>query len=689
MEDQLDLFEASYEKPSHLPKHIRLIEFFAGIGAQAKALELLRADFEHWRTCEWSWQSITAYNAIHMGGLICDTSDLTYEEVLSRIDGVSSDYNRPMTDKQLRAKGEKWARELLGRMIANRNFCPDVSRLHASDLGIEDRENNTYVLTYSFPCCPGNTLVLTKKGYRKFSELQVGDEVLTRKNEWHPIKKKFDNGTQPTFILKAQGFAEIECTAKHKFLAREMKRVGHLGKRTFLDPKFMHADELTAKHYLGVPVIKEEIPFHTDSLAFWKLVGMYVGDGWLNAKIGDTLIACNEKKLETAKSLFEELGIKYTIVPNSKHCWNIRTSNKPLFRLISQHIGTGSHDKRIPFEIMALPKPQLQAFFDGYLASDGCKVGKNYQFATVNGNIAYSVAAIVNKLYHRVCNVYLVKTPDKHIIQGREVNQSDWYQLRFKPMDDKQDKAFYEDGYIWYPFKSMTPCGENHVYNMEIDEDHSYIIQGCISANCQDLSLAGRLAGMERGGGTRSGLLWEVERILLECKESDSLPQVLIMENVPQVCGAGNVKPFNEWLDALRDMGYTNYYKILNAKDYGIPQNRRRCFMVSILGEYSFSFPKRVPLRHRLKDFLSSDVDRRYFLPEDLVARFQPSDGSESLRIPSATEKGYMEAEEGDGVLPTWTGARGVVQKGSIPTLLTTPDTIGVVVGDGSDPDGE
>ena len=69
MSEQIDLFEATYEKPT-LPKHIRLIEFFAGIGAQAKALEILGADFEHWRTCEWSWQSITAYNAIHMGGII-------------------------------------------------------------------------------------------------------------------------------------------------------------------------------------------------------------------------------------------------------------------------------------------------------------------------------------------------------------------------------------------------------------------------------------------------------------------------------------------------------------------------------------------------------------------------------------------------------------------------------------------
>lgn len=288
--EQIDLFESSFEKPS-LPSHIRLIEFFAGIGAQAKALEMLGADFEHWRTCEWSWQSITAYNAIHMGGKIEDTSDLSYDEVIERIKGVSNDYNKPMTEKQLRARGEKWARELLGRMIANRNLCPDVSRLHAKDLGITDRESNTYILTYSFPC--------------------------------------------------------------------------------------------------------------------------------------------------------------------------------------------------------------------------------------------------------------------------------------------------------------------------------------------QDLSNAGLLKGMEKGSGTRSGLLWEVERILNECRDMGCLPQVLVMENVPGVCSSSNEKPWGEWLDALHRMGYTNYSKILNAKDYGIPQNRRRCFMVSILGEHSYTFPKKQRLKYLLKDFIEKKVPERYYLSDELVKDFE------------------------------------------------------------------
>lgn len=139
---------------------------------------------------------------------------------------------------------------------------------------------------------------------------------------------------------------------------------------------------------------------------------------------------------------------------------------------------------------------------------------------------------------------------------------------------------------------------------------------------CQDLSNAGRREGMEKGSGTRSGLLWEVERILLELKEMERRPDVLLMENVPQVCGTANIRPWNDWLDSLHRMGYTNYFKILNAKDYAIPQNRERCFMVSILGNGSYAFPSKLKLRYRLKDFLDEGIDEKYYLSEKMTERF-------------------------------------------------------------------
>lgn len=146
-------------------------------------------------------------------------------------------------------------------------------------------------------------------------------------------------------------------------------------------------------------------------------------------------------------------------------------------------------------------------------------------------------------------------------------------------------------------------------------DDYEYIMT--YSFPCQDLSSAGGRAGMERDSGTRSGLLWEVERLLEETKE---LPQILLMENVPLVCGVENINPFNAWCEYLYNKGYINYVGQLNAKDYGVPQNRDRVFMVSILGGGMYTFPPGFELDKFLVDIVepNEDVDvEAYYTKSD------------------------------------------------------------------------
>ena len=120
---------------------------------------------------------------------------------------------------------------------------------------------------------------------------------------------------------------------------------------------------------------------------------------------------------------------------------------------------------------------------------------------------------------------------------------------------------------------------------------------------------------MSKGSGTRSGLLWEVERILTEIRDNNGeLPQILFMENVPQVHSQDNMPDFRKWLDFLESLGYVNYWQDLNAKNYGVAQNRERCFMFSFLGEYNYKFPNPVPLKKKLKDYLEDNVDEKYYI---------------------------------------------------------------------------
>lgn len=157
-----------------------------------------------------------------------------------------------------------------------------------------------------------------------------------------------------------------------------------------------------------------------------------------------------------------------------------------------------------------------------------------------------------------------------------------------------------------------------------VDKDkYDYIVT--YSFPCTDLSNGGKRLGMARDSGTRSGLLWEVERILDECVDNalnedkprnTYLPQVLVMENVAQVHNGKNMPLFKEWIDKLTSLGYKSYFKDLNAKGFNVAQNRIRCFMVSILGDYSYEFPQEIGLYKTIADYLEDNVASNFYVGE-------------------------------------------------------------------------
>ena len=144
---------------------------------------------------------------------------------------------------------------------------------------------------------------------------------------------------------------------------------------------------------------------------------------------------------------------------------------------------------------------------------------------------------------------------------------------------------------------------------------------------CQDISVAGRQKGIEKGK-TRSGLLYECEKIIEHCR-----PKYLLMENVKNLIGKKFKAQFDEWLAYLETLGYTNYWDVLNAKDYDIPQNRERVFVVSILGEHKpYEFPKPIKSTKALKDILEDNVDEKYYLSEMVQQRFKQTNSDDGTK---------------------------------------------------------
>lgn len=274
-------------------------------------------------------------------------------------------------------------------------------------------------------------------------------------------------------------------------------------------------------------------------------------------------------------------------------------NDKPI-RLIELFGGYGSQALAlkylgIPFEHWCLSEwavKSIQAYKDMHFTDDNTDYSKDV-----------SVEQVKAWLYGKISTDY--NTP----MTEQQINR----------LSEKQVRTIYNNMQATHNLGSITQIKAEDLAVVDTDK-FTYIMT--YSYPCQDCSLAGKGAGMAKGSGTRSALLWEVERLLLELKEANSLPQILLLENVPQVHGEKNKDDFYAWISELEEMGYHNYWQDLNAKDYGIPQNRNRCFMVSLLGDYYYSFPKPQKLTVRLKDFLDKKVDEKYYLLDKTVEMF-------------------------------------------------------------------
>ena len=162
------------------------------------------------------------------------------------------------------------------------------------------------------------------------------------------------------------------------------------------------------------------------------------------------------------------------------------------------------------------------------------------------------------------------------------------------------------------------------------DEKYSNIDIIMHGSPCQSFSCAGKQEGGREGSGTASSLLYETIRIVGECK-----PKVVIWENVPMLVSNKFKHTFMDYLRRMIAMGYRSYYKVLNAKDYGVPQNRERVFTISILGEHKpYVFPEKEPLTKRLIDVLEKNVDESYYLSDKMIEKF------------TWTKNGYLAAQK-------------------------------------------
>lgn len=193
---------------------------------------------------------------------------------------------------------------------------------------------------------------------------------------------------------------------------------------------------------------------------------------------------------------------------------------------------------------------------------------------------------------------------------------------------------------------------------------------------CQDISIAGKMKGFkdkETGNATRSGLFFEALRLIENTK-----PKYAIAENVKNLTSKKFEKEFNIVLTSLEQAGYANYWKVLNARDYGIPQNRERVFIISIrkdIDTFSFRFPKKVPLTRCLKDMLEDNVDEKYYYSghkvETLIYKLQEKYDIKDREVADASIKNPKLKEVSNCITARYDA--GIQNQESIGTVVVEP----------------
>lgn len=448
------------------------------------------------------------------------------------------------------------------------------------------------LLCGGFPCFTGDTLVITDDGLVAIKDIKNGDKVLTHDGTYKAVSAILEQGEKEIWDVDAMATAGLRTTENHLFYVRKKYREGHKNVRKFTNPTWVECKNLTKEYYMGFPVndknnepcTSEYTNIDLSEETIWYLAGRYLGDGWIRARkdrstgVGGVIVCCGKHKADKFETI---IGEKYHYTKVEE-----KTVNKYIFSNVEManffaKMGKGAENKFIPQEFIDLSPKYLSKIIEGYLDSDGYFTKqKKYRITTISQKLAYTFSQVVAKVYRRPTSIYFRNNAKTRVIEGRTVNCRPFYIVEFKKEISSQDKAFYENGYIWFPIKKVEKANVRElVYDITVEENHSFVANNCIAHNCAKFSIAGDRMGFE-STDPRGQMFWELAK-MLEIKK----PRMFWFENVKGLLNHDKGNSFRTILRKLDELGYDVEWHCPNAKDFGYPIIRERVFIVGHLRE--------------------------------------------------------------------------------------------------------
>ncbi|WP_315922708.1 DNA (cytosine-5-)-methyltransferase [Mesorhizobium sp. SP-1A] len=500
----------------------------------------------------------------------------------------------------------EWNQNALETYMANYGVghpvAGDITKVEASEIPDHD------ILVGGFPCFPAGTLIETETRFRPIEDIRAGDMVATHQHRLRKVLTAMRRDDAELYDVKITGIPSFKTTDEHPFYVRKKQRSWNNARRgydyTFGEPEWIAAQDLTGDHYAALPVDTEFLsqgdePFSGN--AFWYLVGRWLGDGWIadyprteegreNSRIRKVLICTGTEDADNLETAIKAAGFSCTRV-TERTVVKFHICSKDFVEFLAQ-FGRCADGKQLPRRIFSLPLSAQKEIWNGWMDADGYKHkdSEKYSATSINRALSLQMARLARNVYGRVATVKRSNVPPTKVIEGRNVNQRAQYHTTLAPTN--HGLTFIEGNYAWVKVKSVKKTGETAtVYNIEVEEDNSYVAEGVIVHNCQPFSLAGvskkNSTGTPHGfeDKTQGTLFFDVARIIKEKR-----PKAFLLENVRNLAAHDKGRTFEVIKNVLQEeLGYTIAWKIMEGTPW-VPQRRPRIAIVGFRDGFQFDF---------------------------------------------------------------------------------------------------
>lgn len=441
------------------------------------------------------------------------------------------------------------------------------------------------------PCFPSGTLILTSERLKPIEEVKVGDMVLTHLNRWRRVIQT-GSKISDTIVLKGQGVSSLECTPNHPFWSTGKTKNKHLGIRQLEEPKWLEAENMPGRMWLNMNATGACLPIpdpnETEahvrislSTPFFYFVGRWLGDGWanshkrknrINSNMKRVYVCCAHELADDLEKKLEDTGLHFGRVEQPSTT-RFTCSSMALFDWLTTNFGIHAAGKNLPSWVFGMKREWRQALFDGYLESDGCILSNGKKTTSISLPLTTGMKILASGLGKASSVTYSMPKRKSCVIEGRIANEHGFYSQTY--YNNSRSALISKDGF-WGLVRKKLPGRKNiRVYNLEVEDDHSYVAAGIAVHNCQSFSVAGKREGLAGA----SGLMFEYIRAVRELR-----PRWFVWENVPGAFTSERGEAYRQLLSEMDALGYGLAWRVLDAQFFGVAQRRERVFLVGSLG---------------------------------------------------------------------------------------------------------